>query len=177
MSDISQINVGGTIYDVKDAKARDEKQNTITASGLLKGGGNGNVTAAAAGVDYVAAAHLTDAGAHSALFAAKARFTARIRRLQEAQRSLPRTLEATSWRRVRARSRSRSLRPHRRCPARRWSFTTSARVTSPLTGALRYGSAANASASVILSEGDAVTLKCVGTGAGAWTVIGAYQEA
>ena len=45
-----------------------------------------------------------------------------------------------------------------------------------VTGALRYGSVANASASVILSEGGAVTLKCVGTGAGAWTVIGSYKE-
>lgn len=124
MSDISQINVGGTIYDVKDAKARDEKQNTITASGLLKGGGNGNVTAAAAGVDYVAAAHLTDAGAHSALFAAKAPLYSPYQTLTGST-----TLSAGAlWKLPHGgecgrRSRSRSLRPHRRCPARRWNCT------------------------------------------------------
>ena len=47
------------------------KQNAITASGVLKGDGAGNVTAAEAGVDYVAAAHLTDTAAHSTLFAGK----------------------------------------------------------------------------------------------------------
>lgn len=45
-----------------------------------------------------------------------------------------------------------------------------------LTGALQLGSTANTSASVTLETGNAVTVKCVGTGAGAWTLIGAYTE-
>lgn len=48
--------------------------------------------------------------------------------------------------------------------------------TVTLTGALRLGSTANTSASVTLETGNAVTVKCVGTGAGAWTLIGAYTE-
>lgn len=48
--------------------------------------------------------------------------------------------------------------------------------TVTLTGALQLGSAANTSASVTLGTGNAVTVKCVGTGAGAWTLIGAYTE-
>ena len=177
MSDISQINVGGTIYDVKDAKARDEKQNAITASGLLKGGGDGNVTAAEAGVDYVAAAHLTDAGAHSALFAAKAPLYSPYQTLTGST-----TLSAAHFgsylMAVSAGAITITL------PAATSEMSGAEMELHnlgagdvTLTGALRYGSAANASASVILSEGDAVTLKCVGTGAGAWTVIGTYQEA
>ena len=46
------------------------KQNAITATGILKGNGS-SVTAAAAGVDYLAPSHNTDAAAHSALFAGK----------------------------------------------------------------------------------------------------------
>ena len=45
-----------------------------------------------------------------------------------------------------------------------------------LTGALRLGGTASASKSVILKTGEAVTVKCIGTGNGAWTVIGSYQE-
>lgn len=48
--------------------------------------------------------------------------------------------------------------------------------TVTLTGALQLGSTANTSASVTLETGNAVTAKCVGTGAGAWTLIGAYTE-
>ena len=48
--------------------------------------------------------------------------------------------------------------------------------TVTLTGALQLGSTANTSASVTLETGAAVTVKCVGTGAGAWTLIGAYTE-
>ena len=48
--------------------------------------------------------------------------------------------------------------------------------TVTLTGALQLGSTANTSASVTLETGNAVTVKCVGTGAGAWTLIGAYTE-
>lgn len=48
--------------------------------------------------------------------------------------------------------------------------------TVTLTGALQLGSTANTSASVTLGTGNAVTVKCVGTGAGAWTLIGAYTE-
>lgn len=177
MSDISQINVGGTIYDVKDAKARDEKQNTITASGLLKGGGNGNVTAAAAGVDYVAAAHLTDAGAHSALFAAKAPLYSPYQTLTGST-----TLSAAHFGSYLMAASAGAITITLPAATSEMSGAEmelhnlgTGDVT--LTGALRYGSVANATSSVILSEGDAVTIKCVGTGAGAWTVIGAYQEA
>jgi hypothetical protein len=53
MPDISQINVGGIVYDVKDQAARTGKQNAITATGILKGNGS-SVVAAQAGVDYAA---------------------------------------------------------------------------------------------------------------------------
>lgn len=55
---ISKIEVNGTEYDIEDTTARsslNNKQNLITASGLLKGNGSGGVTAATAGTDYQAA--------------------------------------------------------------------------------------------------------------------------
>lgn len=64
--------IDGAVSTVRsNAEGWSNKQNAITASGVLKGDGAGNVTAAEAGVDYVAAAHLTDESAHSALFAGK----------------------------------------------------------------------------------------------------------
>lgn len=53
MPDISQIEVGGIVYDIKDQGARTGKQDAITATGLLKGDGSA-VTAAVAGTDYAA---------------------------------------------------------------------------------------------------------------------------
>ena len=64
--------IDGAVSTVRsNAEGWSNKQNAITASGVLKGDGAGNVTAAEAGVDYVAAAHLTDEDAHSTLFQAK----------------------------------------------------------------------------------------------------------
>lgn len=49
MADISKITLpDGSTYDIKD----NSKQPIITANGLLKANGSGNVTAAIAGTDY-----------------------------------------------------------------------------------------------------------------------------
>lgn len=55
MADLSKIKLNNTVYNLKDAQARsslENKQATITASGILKGDGSGGVTAAVAGTDY-----------------------------------------------------------------------------------------------------------------------------
>ena len=53
MPEISQIEVGGIVYDIKDQGARTGKQDAITETGLLKSNGS-SVTAAVAGTDYLA---------------------------------------------------------------------------------------------------------------------------
>lgn len=57
MADLSKIKLNDTVYNLKDAQARQDlngKQATITASGILKGDGSGGITAATAGTDYPA---------------------------------------------------------------------------------------------------------------------------
>lgn len=49
MANISQIQLpNGDLYNIRDTS----KQEIVTASGILKGDGTGNVTAAVAGTDY-----------------------------------------------------------------------------------------------------------------------------
>ena len=177
MPDISQIKVGNITYDVKDTEARETKQETINASGILKGNGAGSVTAAVEDVDYAAAAHLTDADAHSALFAAKAPLYSPYQTLTGST-----TLSSAhfgSYLMAASASAITVTLPQATSEISGAELELHNLGTGDvtLTGALRYGSVANASASVILSEGDAVTIKCVGTGAGAWTVIGSFEEA
>lgn len=50
-------------------------------------------------------------------------------------------------------------------------------ATVTITGAIRLGASAKASASITLESGDAVSFKCIGTGNGAWLPVGNYGEA
>lgn len=145
--------------------------------GILKGNENGSIILATPNVDYVAAAHLTDADAHSALFAAKAPLYSPYQTLTGST-----TLSAAHFGSYLMAASAGAItvtlpQATSEMSGAEMELHNLGAGDVTLTGALRYGSAANASASVILSEGDAVTIKCVGTGAGAWTVIGSFEEA
>ena len=171
------VQIDAAVSAVQENKeAWSGKQEKITASGVLKGDGAGAVTAAEAGVDYAAAAHLTDESAHSALFAGKAPLYSPYQTITGST-----TLSAAHFGGYLMVSSASAVTVTLPAATAEISGVEmelhnlgAGDVT--LTGALRYGSAANASAAVILSEGDAVAVKCVGTGAGAWTVIGTYKE-
>lgn len=139
-----------------DKSAWSGKQAAITASGILKGDGAA-VSAAQAGVDYAPAfspyqtlsASVTLTAAHFGqylLLSGASAFTV----------TLPAATAAMSGAEM--------------------ELHNIGAGTVTLTGALQLGSTANTSASVTLETGSAVTVKCVGTGAGAWTLIGAYTE-
>ena len=62
---LAKIKLNGTEYDIKDADARNalnNKQTIITANGLLKGDGNGNITAAVPDTDYLAGMYIAAYG-------------------------------------------------------------------------------------------------------------------
>ena len=62
---LAKIKLNGIEYNIKDAEARstlDNKQTIIAINGLLKGNGNGNITAAVEGTDYITGMYIASYG-------------------------------------------------------------------------------------------------------------------
>lgn len=62
---ILKIEVDGIEHDIGDTTARsalNNKQAIITANGILKGDGNGGITAAVAGTDYITGMYIAEYG-------------------------------------------------------------------------------------------------------------------